>query len=84
MENTKTIEKPIQITIKETKQAIVGSIVTAINESRLPACIIEPMVKEIYLDLVSACDTEYNAALKQYNDQLKEVGSTETDTSTNK
>lgn len=66
------VQKPIQLVINDTKKSIIDFTNSLIKESGLPICLIEPMFKEVYGDLVNATKSEYEMATKQYNDALAE------------
>lgn len=67
MENT--INKPIQLVMKETRENIINTI----NISQLPMCIVELIVKDIYSDIKAASNLEYKQVIQNYNDQLEKA-----------
>lgn len=52
------MDKPLPIVIDDTKQALVK----ALNESGLPACILAPLVKELYEAVTQAAQAELERA----------------------
>lgn len=69
-ETTNTIQKPLAILLRETKQKLVTSINSAIQESGLPLFLLEPMFKEVYVDVVNSTEAEYKSIEQQYNQEL--------------
>ncbi|HAU86019.1 MAG TPA: hypothetical protein DCW90_11130 [Lachnospiraceae bacterium] len=65
------VQKPIQLVINDTKKSIIDFTNNVIKESGLPICLIEPMFKEVYGDLVNAAKQEYDIASKQYAEALE-------------
>lgn len=68
MEN---INKPIAIVMKEVTNVIVDTI----NNSKLPLCILDKMLKDIYIDVHNASELEYQNTAKEYEKQLTEAKS---------
>ncbi len=63
----KKIEKPTVLVAEEIRQ----SIIDLLNNSKLPAFILEPILKEIYTDLKVAKNKEYEYQKRQYEEELK-------------
>lgn len=57
------MKKTLPLIINDTKQAIVD----AINNAQLPMCVLEPIIKDIMVEVSQGKVAEYQAALKQYN-----------------
>ena len=57
-----------ELIVKE--QEIRESLVKVINDSKLPAFILEPMIKELYEQITKAKEQQYNEA-KAYLEQKK-------------
>lgn len=63
-----------ELIVKE--QEIRESLVKVINESKMPAFILEPMIKELYEQITKAKEQQYNEAkayLEQKEKKKKEV-----------
>lgn len=52
---------PISLSIKEAKERIIS----AINDSKLPACVVELILHDIYLQIKQAAKAETEQAEKQ-------------------
>ncbi len=63
------MNKPISITIKETRERIVS----AINGSNLPPCILEGIIAPIAQQITQAAAAEVEQAEKQMTEQIEEV-----------
>ena len=75
------VQKPIQLVINDTKKSIIDFTNSIIKESGLPICLIEPMFKEVYNDLVNVAKQEYDMTSKQYTEALeKEKAETKVNT----
>ena len=61
------MDKPISLTIEETKQ----SFIDVINNANLPACILELIVKNIYDDVKEFCMQQYQNDKKEYDQSLQ-------------
>ena len=59
------MEKPMSLVVKETKEEIVN----IINEKKLPAFILEPIVKEVYEAVLQAKEVEYQNDLKKFESE---------------
>lgn len=66
MENA--LNKPVQLLIKETRE----NFVNVINTSRLPMCIVELIVKDIYSDIKSGSNLEYEQVVRTYKEKQKD------------
>lgn len=62
------MNKPISIIIDETKQ----NLVYAINNSGLPACILESMVKDLYRDIRDLSEKQIKMDQQEYENFLVE------------
>ena len=58
------LKKPITIVREE----FVSSIVKLVNESGLPYFIMEPILKDLYIEVKSASKAQYEQDLKNYMD----------------
>lgn len=59
--------KPISIV----RQELIDTLASAINDSRLPAFIIEPILKDMYLETKSVAQKQYEYEKAQYEHSLK-------------
>jgi hypothetical protein len=62
------MEKPVSIKVQELKEELVD----LINDSGLPAFIVEPIVKDIYEQIIQAKNQEYTKDKENYENSLKE------------
>lgn len=62
------MEKPIALILNDFKTALIS----AINESNLPACLMEPVLKDIYGQISNLSIQELNAQKKQYDEAVME------------
>lgn len=62
------MNKPANLIVEETKE----NIAKAINESGLPPFLIEPIIKDIYNQIVFLKQQELEKAKKDYEESLKE------------
>ncbi len=60
------IKKPTILIVEETRQAIIK----LINDSNLPAFIIEPILREIYNEVHDAKVSEYKSQKQSYEEKL--------------
>lgn len=60
------MEKPIQIVIEDLRE----NIAKYINDSKLPACFVTPIVKDIYEQCITLEKQQYEQAKKTYEDSL--------------
>ncbi len=67
------IKKPTILVVEETRQ----SIIKLVNDSNLPAFMIEPILREIYDEVQEAKVNEYKSQKKSYEEKLAESESTE-------
>ena len=65
------MNKPITIKREEFKECMTG----IINDSGLPAFIIEPILQELLIEVKNAARMQYQHDLKQYEAYLQSVGS---------
>lgn len=63
------MNKPISITIKETRERIIS----ALNDSNLPPCILECIIAPIAQQITQAAVAEVEQAEKQMTEQIKEA-----------
>lgn len=63
-------QKPLPLLINDTKKSIIDFTNALIKDSKLPICLVEPMFKEVYTDIVNASKNEYDIASKQYIEAL--------------
>lgn len=61
------MEKPTSIVIKETKQKLLQTI----NESNLPAFILEPILKDYYEQIIKISEQQYENDKKEYDEAQK-------------
>lgn len=64
------MNKPITIKREEFKECMTG----IINDSGLPAFIIEPILQELLIEVKNAARMQYQHDLKQYEEYLKSIG----------
>ena len=62
------MEKPISIQIQEATQ----SIITAVNDSKLPPCLLLPIIKNIYESVINLAQKEYEQDKQQYQQNSNE------------
>lgn len=62
------MEKPISLKLKELKDNLVNEI----NESRLPMCILRPIIEDIYNQVVRVEQQEYTQDKNAYENSEKE------------
>lgn len=62
------MQKPTSMIVKETKEKIVNDL----NESKLPMFVLEPIIKDIYEQIVQAKNQEYEMEKQAYEKSLKE------------
>lgn len=67
------MNKPLDLQIEETKERIL----TAINDSKLPACLVELIVKDIYSEIVLIKNNELQKSKEQYEKSLEDAKNTE-------
>lgn len=60
--------KPISLVMDELK----GNIVNVINDSKLPICIVEPILKDIYEQISSLAKVQLEQDKKEYSEAQKE------------
>lgn len=60
------MNKPISLLIKDSKQSIINTI----NETNLPPCLLEPIIKEIYFEVQGLVKQELVKDEKDYNESL--------------
>jgi len=80
LENEKAVEiqKPISMQVVELKNCLSSTL----NNSPLPICVIEMVVRDIYADLVQITSTAYQKDVSCYETQLKNsknISDTKTD-----
>lgn len=61
------MEKPIQIVIEDLRKNIAKNI----NDTKLPACFVTPILKDIYEQCIALEKQQYEQAKKAYEDSLK-------------
>ena len=70
------MEKPVTIQIDELKKDLVG----VVNNSNLPAFMLDFILKDIYTEIHSVCQLQLEKDTKDYNDSLKnDIEKKETD-----
>lgn len=62
------MDKPLNLLIEEGKTKIIQSI----NDTKLPAFLLEPILKDIYMEISNNKKIEYENSKKQYEEKLKE------------
>ena len=62
------LEKPVTVI----RQELIETLVNTINNSGLPLVIIEPILKDIYLETKAALQRQYELEKMQYENGLKE------------
>ena len=62
------MDKPLNLLIEECKTNIIKSI----NDTKLPAFLLEPILKDIYMEISNNKKIEYENSKKQYEEKLKE------------
>lgn len=67
------MNKPLDLQIEETKERILA----AINGSKLPACLIELIVKDIYSEIILIKNNELQKSKEQYEKSLEDAKNTE-------
>ena len=63
------MNKPLDLQIEETK----GRILAAINDSKMPACLIELIVKDIYSEIILIKNNELQKSKEQYEKSLEDA-----------
>ena len=71
MENNNN--KPIQLLIEDVKMKLNKSIADTINESGLPMCCINPILKDIFERCVDIEKQQYEAVKTEYEKEQSEV-----------
>lgn len=61
------MEKPIQIVIEDLRETIAKDI----NDTKLPACFVTPILKDIYEQCIALEKQQYEQAKRTYEDSLK-------------
>lgn len=59
---------PLNLLIEESRVEIIKTI----NKTKLPAYLLEPIIKDIYLNISSIKKNEYDKAKKEYEQSLSE------------
>ncbi len=67
------MNKPISILINEAKI----NITKAINESGLPPCLIQPIIKDVYEQVLQQCQQELQDDMAEYNEKKEEDNDSE-------
>lgn len=67
------MNKPLDLQIEETKERILA----AINDSKMPACLIELIVKDIYSEIILIKNNELQKSKEQYKKSLEDAKNTE-------
>lgn len=67
------MNKPLDLQIEETKERIL----TAINDSKMPACLIELIVKDIYSEIILIKNNELQKSKEQYEKSLEDAKNAE-------
>lgn len=62
------MEKPIELAVRETKQAFIE----LINNSRLPAFIMKPILKDLFVEISNIEESEYLKKKAEYDKSLEE------------
>lgn len=62
------MNKPISMLINEAKV----NIIKAINESELPPCLIQPIIKDVYEQVLQQCQRELQDDMAKYESGKKE------------
>lgn len=62
-----SIKKPIVVARKE----FIDDLVKLINESGLPAFVLEPILKDMLAETQMLMEQDYELNLKEYNEQIK-------------
>lgn len=63
------IEKPITIV----RQEFIDSIYTSINNCNLPLFVIEPILRDVYLEVKSLSQKQYEAEKAEYEQRILEL-----------
>lgn len=67
-ENEKIIEKPVIMV----RQEFIDTLTNDINNCKLPLFIIEPILKDVYLEVKSLLQKQYEAEKAQYENKVQE------------
>ena len=67
------MNKPISMLINEAKV----NIIKAINESGLPPCLIQPIIKDVYEQVLQQCQQELQDDMAEYNEKKEEDNNSE-------
>lgn len=59
------MEKPVSIIIEEFKQEVAE----AVNKTKLPLCIIEPVVKDLYTEIAALSKQQLEVDKKKYEEE---------------
>lgn len=62
-------EKPITIV----RQELIDELVKCINDSGLPLFVIEPILKDMYIEVKTMSQKQYESEKMQYENSLKEM-----------
>lgn len=62
------MEKPISLILDDFRKTLIS----AINESGLPACLMEPILKDLYGQVANLSIQELNTQKKQYDEVVME------------
>lgn len=62
------LEKPITVI----RQEFIDTLVSHINNSGLPLFVIEPILRDVYLEVKTASQKQYESEKLQYENSLKE------------
>ena len=68
------IEKPITVA----RQELVDSLANCINNSNLPLFIVEPILKDVYLEVKSLTQKQYEAEKAEYDKRMQSFKESET------
>lgn len=67
------MDKPLDLQIEEAKERILA----AINGSKLPACLIELVIKDIYNEIIFIKKSELEKSKQRYKEALEDTKNTE-------
>lgn len=67
-----TIQKPLSVARAE----FIGALADLINGSGLPFFVLEPILKDVYVDIKSLANKQYEADLQSYNAGMGKINKT--------
>ena len=72
MNNTNNISKPISMVLMELKEGLANQI----NNANLPLCLVEPIVKDLYMEVHNLSEVQTRKDIEEYNKAIENEEST--------